>query len=192
MTGDTAPLQYPSHSWILGRVWLNCVSQCTIDPLVGRSQSRGPGRIPFQQAFNPPPACFTVTLLPSLASPQVSASRTTLTETPLFEFCSAKVGLCHVVLHQHVSRGPGHHLCGSLHSDLNVKCIVTVIRVTARIRSILSASHLSDSGILLMFAEHVLIAIPCSVTTTASDDESSISTNTPGWNRGFHFLLLLA
>ena len=177
MTGDTALLQYPSHSWILGRVWLNCVSQCTIDPLVGRSQSRGPGRIPFQQAFNPPPACFAVTLLPSLASPQVSASRTTLTETPLFEVCSAKVGPCHFVLHQHLSRGPGHHLCGSLHSDLNVKCIVTVIR--GRLVFQVSCQR-PDSGILLMFAEHVLIAIPCSVTTTASDDESSIPTNTPG------------
>ena len=35
----------------------------------------------------------------------------------------------------------------------------------ARIRSMLSASHLSDSGILLMFADLVLIASPCSVTT---------------------------
>ena len=41
---------------------------------------------------------------------------------------------------------------------------------TERRTSILSASHLSDSGILLMFAARVLIASPCSVTTTASDD----------------------
>ena len=38
-----------------------------------------------------------------------------------------------------------------------------------------------------MSAERVLIAVPCSVTTTASDDEFSIPTNTPGWNRGSHF-----
>ena len=65
---------------------------------------------------------------------------------------------------------------------------------TARIPSILSgphcmlsASHLTDSGILLTFAERVLIAVPCSVTTTATDDEFSIPTNTPGWHRGSHF-----
>ena len=57
---------------------------------------------------------------------------------------------------------------------------------TARIPSILSSTHLSDSGILLTFAERVLIAVPCSVTTTASDDEFNMPT-TPGWNRGSHF-----
>ena len=57
----------------------------------------------------------------------------------------------------------------------------------ARTLSIPSASHLSDSGILLTFAERVLIAVPCSLTTTASDDELSIPTNTPEWNRGSHF-----
>ena len=51
---------------------------------------------------------------------------------------------------------------------------------TARIPSIRSAPHLSDSGILLTFADRVLVASPCSVTTTASDDEFSIPTNTPG------------
>ena len=61
---------------------------------------------------------------------------------------------------------------------------------TARIPRILSESHLSDSGILLMFTERVLIAVPCSVTTTASDDEYSISTHTPVWNCGSHFLPL--
>ena len=38
-----------------------------------------------------------------------------------------------------------------------------------------------------MFAERVLIAISCSVTTTASDDEFNIPTNTLGWNRSSHF-----
>ena len=105
-----------------------CTGQCTIDSFVSRSQSCGPGRLAFQQAFNPPPACFAVTLLSPLTSSQVPAFRTTFTETPLSEVCSAKVGPRYFVLHQHVSRGPGHHLCGSLHSDLNVKCIVTAIR----------------------------------------------------------------
>ena len=58
---------------------------------------------------------------------------------------------------------------------------------TARIQSIRPASNLSDSRILLTFAERVLIAVPCSVTTTASDDEFTMPTNTPGWNRGSHF-----
>ena len=43
-----------------------------------------------------------------------------------------------------------------------------------------------------MFAARVLIASPCSVTTTASDDDFSMTTNTPGWNRVPTFLLLLA
>ena len=59
---------------------------------------------------------------------------------------------------------------------------------TARIPSIRSASHISDSRILLTFAARVLIADPCSVTTTAYAEEFSMPTNTPGWNRGSHFL----
>ena len=57
----------------------------------------------------------------------------------------------------------------------------------ARTLSIPSASHLCDSGTLLTFAARVLIAVPCSVTTTASDDELSIPTNTPERNHGSHF-----
>ena len=56
---------------------------------------------------------------------------------------------------------------------------------TARLPSILS-----DSGILLTFAARVLMASPCSVTTTASEDYFSMPTNTPGWNRGSHLLPL--
>ena len=59
--------------------------------------------------------------------------------------------------------------------------------VTSRIPSVRSASHFSDSGIILTFAARILIASPCSVTTAASDDEFSKPTNTPGWNRGSHF-----
>ena len=121
------PLQYASHSWILGRMPFNCVGQRTIDSFVGRSQSCGPNWIALQQAFSPPPT-FAVSLLSPLASSQVSASRATFTETPLFEVCSAKVGPCHFVLHQHLSWVSGYHLRGSLHSDLNVECIVTAIR----------------------------------------------------------------
>ena len=112
---------------ILGRMSFNCIGQCTVDPLVSGSQSCGSSRIALQQAFNPPPTCFAVSLLPSLTSSQVSASRTTLTETPLFEVCSAKVSPCHFVLHQHLSRVSGYHLRGSLHSNLNVESIVAAI-----------------------------------------------------------------
>ena len=129
MADDTGPLQYASHSWILARMPFNCIGQRTIDSFVGRSQSCGPDRIALQSAFSPPPpACFAVRLLSHLASSQVSASRATFTGTPLFEVCSAKVGPCHLVLHQHLSRVSGYHLRGSLHSDLNVECIVTTIR----------------------------------------------------------------
>ena len=55
---------------------------------------------------------------------------------------------------------------------------------TARIPSVRSASHLSDSGILLTFAARVLIANPCSVTITDSHDEfdnSNECTKTESW-----------
>ena len=106
----------------------NCIGQRTIDSFVGHSQSFGPDWIALQQVFNPPPAFFTASLSSPLTSSQVSASKTTLTETPLLEVCSAKVGPRCFVLHQHFARGLGHHLCGSLHSDLNVDRIVTAIR----------------------------------------------------------------
>ena len=129
-------------------------------------------------------------LVVALTGSQVSASRTTFTETPLFEVCSAKVGPRHFVLHQHLSWFSRHHLRWSFHSDecrMHCHCHLETMGRLAFRPSILSASHLSDSGILLTFAERVLIAVPCSVTTTASDDEFSIPTNTPGWNRGSHF-----
>ena len=47
---------------------------------------------------------------------------------------------------------------------------------TARIPSIRSASHLSESGILLTFAARLLIAFHCPVTTAASDDELRMPT----------------
>ena len=128
MANDTGPLQHASHSWILGRMQLNCIDQRTVDPFVGRSQSFGPNWIALQQAFNPPSACFAVGLLSSLASSQVSASWAAFTENPLFEVCSAMVGPCHFVLQQHLSWVSGYHLRGSLHSDLNVECIVTATR----------------------------------------------------------------
>ena len=111
-----------THCWIPRSVSLNCV-----DPLVGRSQPCRPDQIALLQAFNPPPACFAVSLLPSLASPQAFATRATFGETSSFEVRSAQLGPRHLAPHQHLSWGPGHHLRGSLHSDLNVKCIVTAI-----------------------------------------------------------------
>ena len=70
---DTGPLQYASHSWILGRVSSNCISQCTSDSLVSRSQSCGPRQVAFQQAFNSPPTCFAVSL--AVAPDQFSGTR---------------------------------------------------------------------------------------------------------------------
>ena len=58
---------------------------------------------------------------------------------------------------------------------------------TARIPSFQSTSNLSDSRILLTFAARVMIASPCSVTTTASDDEFILQTNTPDWDLGSQF-----
>ena len=74
MADDTDPLQYASHSWILGRVSFNS-SQCEVDSFVSRNQSCGPC----------PLTCFAVSLLSSLSSPQVLARKTTFTEAPLIE-----------------------------------------------------------------------------------------------------------
>ena len=106
----------------------NCFLQCTINSFISRSQSCGSNRVASQQGFDPRPTCFAVSLLSTLACSQVSASRTTSTETPLFEVCSAKVGPRYCVLHQHFSRGAKHRLRGPLHSDLNVECSATAIR----------------------------------------------------------------
>ena len=124
------------------------------------------------------PACFAVSLWSPLAISQVCVSRGTFTETPLFEVCTAKIGPCHCP-----PPAPLPALRSSpLHSDLNVECIVTATGRPWNSSYSKCSVHLSDSGILLMFAERVLIAVPCSVTTTPSDDEFSI-TNLPGWNR---------
>ena len=148
----------PSHSWILGRVSLNSISQCTIDPLVGRSQSSRPDRIALQQAFNPPPACFAVSLLPSLASGICIQNNP---HTPLFEVRSAKVGPRHFVLHQHVSRGPG---ASSLRvSPFRPECQMQChCHPGTRERLVFQVScpqpTSPDSGTLLVFAERVLVA----------------------------------
>ena len=117
-----------------------------------------------------------------------TGTRTTIAETPLIDDCPPKVRPRYLVFHQHLSWVSGHHQ-RSLHSNLDVERIVTAIWDwgVARISSILPASHLSDSGTLLMFADLVLIASPCSDTTTASNEEFSMATNTLGWNRGSHF-----
>ena len=67
-TDNTGPLQHASYSWILGRVSLNCIKQCTTKSFVSRSQSCGPRRVASQQDFNSPPTCFTASLLSSLPS----------------------------------------------------------------------------------------------------------------------------
>ena len=47
MTDDTSFLQYASHSWILGRVSFDCISQRAIDPFIAAAQPGGPGRVAF-------------------------------------------------------------------------------------------------------------------------------------------------
>ena len=107
-------------------------------------------------------------------------------DTPLFEVCSAKVRHRYFVLPSALlprSEAPSPRESSFQH-ELSLP---SGDHGTARIPSIRSAPHLSDSGTLLTFAERVLIASPCSVTIDASDDEFSMPTNTPGWNRGSHF-----
>ena len=138
----------PSHSWIHGRVSFNCISQCTIYLFVRRR------RVTSQQAFDSSPTRFAVSLLSLLTSSQVLAPRATFAEAPSFEVCPPKIVPGFFVFHQHFSSG-----ALSLPSGYHK---------TARIPSIRSASHLSASGILLTFAAHVLIASPCSVTTSSA------------------------
>ena len=74
--------------------------------------------------------------------------------------------------------------------DLDIECVATAIwrPRSARMPNTRSASHLSDSGTLLVLAARVfLVAVRCSVMTTTSDDMFSIPTITPGWNLGSHF-----
>ena len=116
MTDDTAPLQYVSHAWILGRVSFNCISQCTIDYFVSRCQPCGSRCVAFQQAFNPPPASFAVSLLSPLTISQVPAPRTSFTETPLFEVCTVKVSPRYFVLS--ISSAPGER--GTISAGLSI------------------------------------------------------------------------
>ena len=127
MTDNTDPLQYASHSWILGRVSFNNIGQCTILSSAAANRADPTGS-PFNGPSILPPTWFAVGLLSPLASSQAPAPRTTFAETPLFEVCSAKVGPRCFVFHQHFSKEARHRLCGPLHVDLNVECVVTAIR----------------------------------------------------------------
>ena len=136
----------------------------------------------FNRPFDPLPACFTVRLFSPLASSQIPAPGTTVTETQLLEVRPAKVGPRNFVS---ISISPGSRGTISVGLSIptwtsNALSLPSGDQGVARTWSMLSASHLSDLGTLLMFADLVLIAIPCSVTTTASDDEFSMPTNTLG------------
>ena len=89
--------------------------------------SRAAPIVSLQQAFDHLPACFIVRSLSLLASSQIPAPRTTFAETPLLEVCPAKVGPRNFVFQQHFSWVSGHHLSGSLNSNLDVERIVTAI-----------------------------------------------------------------
>ena len=122
---------------------------------------------------------------------ELADAPTAFTETPLFEVCSAKVGPRYFVLHQQFSRGDEAPSPRASPLRLeSIECIVAAIRGPwdgSYSKYLVRVPSLSDPGILLTFAARVLIAVPCSVTTTASGDEVSMPTNTPGWNCVSHF-----
>ena len=148
---------------------------------------------PVESPFNKPSILFRhaslcACLLSPVASSQIPAPGKTFAETPLLEVCPAKVGLRHFVFHQQIPWVSGHHLCGSLHSSLDVERIVTAIwgpRSGPQMEYAVSVPSLR-----LRYSPDVrrpwLDRQSCSVTTTASDDEFSRPRNTPGWNLGSH------
>ena len=95
----------------------NCTGQCTIDSFVRAD----PDESPFNKA--------------SILLRHASlwdwcchyGTGTPFTESPLIEICSAKVRPRYFALHQHFTWVSGHHLYGSLRSDLNVERVVTAV-----------------------------------------------------------------
>ena len=177
MTGGGSPLQYAPHSRVLSCVPLHSVTQCTSS------------RVALQQAFDPLPACFAVGLLSSLASSQIPALGTTLAETPLLEVCPAKNRSSLPCFPSTLLLGLGAPSQRSLHSNLDVERIVTAIwgprrgshlEYSASVPS-LRLGHSPDVRRLCLDRQSLL------GDTTASDDEFSMPTKTPGWNRGSHF-----
>ena len=142
----------------------------------------------FQQAFNSSPTCFAVSFLSPLTSAQVPAPRATFAEALSFEVCPPKVSPRHFAFHQHFlqeSEAPPLQA-----SPFQLECrrqchchLETTGQLAFRVFGPRPISP--TQAILLTFAARVLIASPCSVTTTSSDDEFSMPTNTPGWNRWF-------
>ena len=100
----------------------------------------------------------------------------------MFEVCSAKVGPRYFVFHQHFSKGARHHLRGSLHSDLNVECVVTAIQRPPNN----SHSENRDADPSLRLRNYVDVRCAC-LDCQPLLDEYRTPTNTPGWNRGSHF-----
>ena len=79
--------------------------------------------------------------------------------------------------------------------DLDIECVATPIwrPRSARTPNTRSASHLSDSGTLLVFAARVfLVAVRCSVMTTASDESSAFRQSLQGGTLGPMFRSSLA
>ena len=174
---------------------LNCIGKCARLILSSAAANRAdPNESPFNKASTPPPTCFAVQ--PVGCPCPVTADTDTrnnlhLDTTVRSLLCERRsLPLCSPSLPLQGLGVPSPRLSPfRLECRTHCHCHLETME-QARISSILSVSHPSDSGILLMFAERVLIAIPCSLTTTASDDEFSILTNTPGWNRGSHFFPL--
>ena len=143
MTDDTGPLQCAPRSWILSRMPFNCISQCTIESFVSRSQSCGSRRVAFQHAFNSPPTCFAVSLMSPLKNSKVPVKRATETTIVQSLLCEDRSSLlC----------SPSRER-GTISAGFSIPALSLPSRDhgTFRIPSTLSASHLSDSGILLTF-----------------------------------------
>ena len=130
-------------------VSFNCISHRQIDSFVSRSQSCGPGRVTFNKAsilfWH---ASLSACCLPWPVLRYQHPGHPSL--RPHFSKSDPRKYVLATLFSQNFSWRSGHHLSGSLHSNLNVERIVTAIwgPGTARISSILPASHLSDSGIL--------------------------------------------
>ena len=127
MTGGAGPFQYTLTPGSLARSLSTGSASARLILSSAAASRADPARVALQQAFDPLPACFAVSLLSSLASSQIPAPMTTLAETPLLEVCPAKVGPRYLVFHQHLSWVLEHHPSESLHSNLDVERIVTAI-----------------------------------------------------------------
>ena len=174
MTSGAGPLQYTPHSKNLICVPLDCVT-CPVGLPVSHNQSCGSYQVVLRSFSN----MLHCALVVPPGQPQTPAPETSVAETPLLEVCPAKTSPHDLVFPSTLLLGLG---APSQRVRIptwmsNAVSLPSGDQRVARISSSLPESHISDSGTLLMFADLVLFASPCSVTTTVSDDASSMPTN---------------